>query len=421
MQKKKILLLSDHLLSTSGVGNQSRFLSMGLVEKGHWTFRQLGAAIKHENYEIHQPHPEIVIKPVDGFGTRDMLRQLLATEKPDLLLLFTDPRFFVWVWEMEDEIHQVCPIAYWHVWDNDPYPTFNGPFYQSTDLINCHSFKTYELVSSHFPEKTNFIPHALPEDIFYPLDQEEIDNQKRSLLGESRKDHFVGMWVNRNAKRKRPNDVLVAWKMFIEELQEKHGHQNATLIMHTDPYDQEGPNLYAVMELLGVTEHVFISPERVEFHQMNILHNISDFCINIALNEGFGLPTLEAMQCGNPIIAQKTGGLTRQVVDHRDGSENGIALDPDTRTLVGSQLVPYIYEDYCTNEKTAEAIMSLYEMGPEERSRIGQKARDYVLSEFSLEKTIDLWDKSLLDLLDKWENNRESVYKSWRMKVLGRK
>ena len=166
MQKKKILMLSDHLLSTSGVGNQSRFLAMGLVEKGHWTFRQLGAAIKHENYEIHQPHPDIVIKPVDGFGNRDMLRQLLATEKPDLLLLFTDPRFFIWVWEMEDEIHQICPIAYWHVWDNDPYPNFNGAFYQSTDLINCHSFKTFELVSDHFPEKTNFIPHALPQDVF---------------------------------------------------------------------------------------------------------------------------------------------------------------------------------------------------------------------------------------------------------------
>jgi|TARA_R110002153_G_scaffold27358_3_gene84915 glycosyltransferase involved in cell wall biosynthesis len=421
MQKKKILMLSDHLLSTSGVGNQSRFLAMGLVEKGHWTVRQLGAAIKHENYDIHQPHPEIVIKPVDGFGNRDMLRQLLATEKPDLLLLFTDPRFFIWVWEMEDEIHQVCPIAYWHVWDNDPYPSFNGAFYQSTDLINCHSFKTYELVSEHFPDKTNFIPHALPEDVFYPLPEDENKANKKMLLGEGREDHFVGIWVNRNAKRKRPNDILVAWKNFLEQLQENHGHQKATLIMHTDPYDQEGPNLYAAMEMLGIAGSVFLSPQRVEFNQMNMLHNISDFCINIALNEGFGLPTLEAMQCGKPIIAQKTGGLIRQVVDHRDGSENGFALDPDVRTLVGSQLVPFIYEDYCTIENTTDAIMKLYELGPEKRKELGQKARDYATSEFSLDKTIDLWDKSLLDLLDKWENNRESVYKSWRMKVLGRK
>ena len=65
--------------------------------------------------------------------------------------------------------------------------------------------------------------------------------------------------------------------------------------------------------------------------------------------------------------------------------------------------------------------MDLYEMGPEKRSKLGQKAREYVKSEFNLQTTIDLWDETLLDLLDKWENDRESIYKSWRMKVLGRK
>ena len=36
---------------------------------------------------------------------------------------------------------------------------------------------------------------------------------------------------------------------------------------------------------------------------MNILHNIVDCYINISYAEGFGLGTLEAMQCGKPIIA----------------------------------------------------------------------------------------------------------------------
>ena len=418
MQKKKILMLSDHLLSTSGVGCQSRFLALGLANKGTWTIRQLGAAIKHESYDIASPHPEIVVKPVDGFGDRDTLRQLLAVEKPDVLLLFTDPRFFVWVWQMEDEIHQVCPIAYWHVWDNDPYPAFNSVFYQATDLINCHSYKTYELVSNRYPGKTNFIPHALPEDVFFPLEESAIKMHKKQLLGEDRVDHFTGIWINRNAKRKRPNDLLVSWKLFLDELEKKHGHKNATLIMHTDPTDQEGPNLYTTMELLGIEENVFMSSQRIEFEHMNILHNISDFCINIALNEGFGLTTLESMQCGNPIIAIKTGGLTRQVVDHRDGSENGFALEADCRSLVGSQMVPYIYEDYCTNENTAAALMKMYEAGPEGRQKLGQKSRDYVKSEFSLDTTIDLWDKTLTQLIDDWKNNREKIYTPWRMKEM---
>ena len=415
MKKKKILLLSDHLMSTSGVGVQSRYLMNGLVEKGCWTVRQLGAAMKHANHDVVQPHADIIIKPIDGFGNPAMLKQLLATEKPDVLILFTDPRFFIWVWEMEDEIHQICPIAYWHVWDNHPWPDYNRVLYESTDLINCHSHLTYELVSERFPEKTNFIPHALPEDIFFKMPEEEIKNQKANLLGDARADHFTAFWVNRNAKRKRPNDVLVCWKMFLDKLEKEEGHRNATLIMHTNPTDQEGPNLLASMNMLELNENVFFSTQSIDFSQMNILHNVADFCINIALNEGFGLATLESMQAGNPIIATKTGGLTRQVVDHRDGSENGFALDPDVRSLVGSQMVPYIYEDYVQNEKVSEAIYKMYAMGPEARKALGEKARNYVLSEFNIQNTIDQWHDSLWELTEKWKSDKESIYKSWEM------
>ena len=154
--KKKILMLSDHALSTSGVGCQSRFLINGLVSKGEWTVRQFGAAIKHESYDINYVNDDFIIKPIDGFGDRDTLITALIQEKPDVLFIFTDPRFFTWLWEIEDEIRQICPIAYWHVWDNYPFPEYNKPFYEGTDLINCHSYMTYEMVSEHFPEKTNF-------------------------------------------------------------------------------------------------------------------------------------------------------------------------------------------------------------------------------------------------------------------------
>ena len=155
MEKKKykILMLSDHALSTSGVGTQSRFLINGLLEKGCWSVRQFGAAIKHDDYRTVVVNEDFIIKPTNGFGSPESLRVVLATEKPDVLFLFTDPRFFTWVWEMEDEIHQICPIVYWHVWDNKPTPRFNDVLYDSTDLINCHSHLTYEMVSENFPEK----------------------------------------------------------------------------------------------------------------------------------------------------------------------------------------------------------------------------------------------------------------------------
>jgi len=409
MQKKKILMLSDHALSTSGVGVQSRHLINGLLHKGEWTIRQFGAAIKHNNYDVVQISEDFIIKPIDGFGNRDLIRQTLAAEKPDLLLIFTDPRFFIWLWEIEDEIHQVCPIAYWHVWDNEPYPDFNTPYYEATDLINCHSHATYQMLQKRFPDKTNFIPHALPEGVFYPLDENEIEQAKINALGPDRKDDFVVFWMNRNARRKRPGDLLMAWKQFLDDNTVDGVRPVATLLLHTDPQDGEGPNLFAMCDNLEISETVVFSRERLDFEKINILHNISDCCINISYAEGFGLATLEAMQTGTPIIALKTGGLTRQVVDHRDGSENGVALDVELKTLVGSQSVPYIYEDYCSWPQIASALTKMYTLTPKEKKKLSEKVRAYALEEFSYQKTIDMWNDSLNDLLKNWKSKYQRI------------
>ena len=79
--KLKVLVLSDHALSTSGVGTQTRHLLTGLIKKGCWTFRQFGAALKHTDYRTVVANEDLVIKPIDGFGTKEMIRVALATEK----------------------------------------------------------------------------------------------------------------------------------------------------------------------------------------------------------------------------------------------------------------------------------------------------------------------------------------------------
>jgi len=406
--KYKVLVLSDHALSTSGVGTQTRHLLNGMIQKGCWSFRQFGAAMKHSDYRTIMVNEDFIIKPIDGFGNRDLIRVTLAAEKPDLILIFTDPRFFTWLFEIEDEIHQMCPIAWWHVWDNEPFPEFNDAFYKSTDLINCHSYMTYELIKDRYPDRVNFIPHSIPADLFFPLDTNVRNSYKRSLLGDNRVDHFTGIWVNRNAKRKRPSDVLLSWKIFLDQLESKYGHKKATLIMHTDPLDSEGPNLLSVAGMLNITDNVMFSKDRIEFDKMNVLYNISDFCINISFAEGFGLGTLEAMNAGTPIIAAKTGGLTRQVVDHRDKSENGVALDIDTKTLVGSQAVPYIMEDYVNCDNVANGMMKMFEMPVHERDALRKKVRNYALSEFAYQKTIDDWHDTALDLIKNWRKNHNS-------------
>lgn len=405
MNKKTILMLSDHPLSTSGVGTQARWLITGLIETGKYSFRCFGGAVKHENYDLNIVNPDFIIKPTDGFGDRNLLRKTLAQLQPDALLLFTDPRFFIWVWEMEDEIKQICPISYWHLWDNKPWPEFNRVLYESTDLINCINYPTYEMLKEHFPEKTNYIPHAVPKELYFPLPKEEVKNYKRKLLGQERLDHFVVGYVSRNARRKMPSDIILSWKMFIDELKKKHGHTKATLLMHTEPLDPEGPNLHHVLDTLKVKDHVVFSNSRINFQEMNIFYNILDTIVNRSSNEGFGLPTLETMMCGKPIIAIKTGGLTRQVEDPQTGFQYGIGLDPEVKSLVGNQMVPYIYEDFISHKTLADSFMKMYEMGPEERESLGLKAMNRAREEYNIKKMVNDWDNSLTNLIEGWKNN----------------
>jgi glycosyltransferase involved in cell wall biosynthesis len=409
--KKKILFLSDHPLAPSGVGVQARMLIEGLLRTGKYTFRCLGGAIKHPDYSTTVVNQDFIIKPVDGFGTREQVRNILMTERPDALILFTDPRQFVWLWEVEDEIHQLCPIAYWHVWDNDPYPVFNQVWYESTDLINCLSYKTYEMVVKHFPEKTNYIPHSFPTSLYFPAPEDQVQAARKQNFGD-KADWFLALWVNRNATRKMPSDLMEGWKLFVDKLEREHGHRKACLIMHTDPMDQEGPNLFAVQEVLGLQGNVLFSTQKIDFQQMNVLHNIVDVCMNISKAEGFGLSTLISLQCGKPILALKTGGLTRQVVDYRDGTELGAAINPVTRKLVGSQMVPYIYEDYASQEDVANGLMKIYQMTTEQKKQLKTKILDYVQSEFVYDKMIADWDRTLTKTIEEWEKTKE-VRKQW--------
>jgi flagellar capping protein FliD len=91
-----------------------------------------------------------------------------------------------------------------------------------------------------------------------------------------------------------------------------------------------------------------------------------------------------------------------------------IALTPDVRDLVGSQMVPYIYDDYVSAQTTCDALMKMYEMGANRREEIGEKASQYAKTEFSLDKTVETWDKSLEETIKNWR----SQYNRWEIKKI---
>jgi glycosyltransferase involved in cell wall biosynthesis len=271
--------------------------------------------MKHKNYAPQQVDgygEDFIIYPVDGYGNTEMLRSALFTERPDMIWFMTDPRFYGWLWDMENEIRPHCPMVYYHVWDNYPYPHYNKGFYDSTDVIASISKVTYDIVNTVAPEVENhYLPHAVDTNIFSPLSTVQVEDLKSQMFGEGDQ-KVTFFWNNRNARRKQSGSLMFWFNEFAEEI----GPENVRLLLHTDPNDPHGPNLEAIIKYLNADDGRFlISKEKVPPEKLSLLYNASDCTLNISDAEGFGLSTLESLSCGTPIIVTMTGGLQEQVTD----------------------------------------------------------------------------------------------------------
>ena len=164
-EKIKILTISDMPLSPSGVGTQTKYVIESLLKTGKFQVVSLGGAIKHPKYEpikTEEWGDDWIMYPVDGFGTPDVVRSIMRNHRPDLLWFMIDPRFFGWLWEIEDEIRSQIPMVYYHVWDNFPAPHFNAKFYNSNDVI-CTISKVTDAIVRLLPGAINDESSALSD------------------------------------------------------------------------------------------------------------------------------------------------------------------------------------------------------------------------------------------------------------------
>ena len=325
----------------------------------------------------------------------------------------TDPRFYGWLWQMENEIRPHLPMVYYHVWDNYPYPTFNKKYYESTDVIASISKVTYDIVNTVSPDVENhYVPHAVDTTIFKPMPREEINIRKKEHFGEDQK--FTFIWNNRNARRKMSSSLMYWFNDFAEEV----GPDKVRLIMHTEPKDPNGPDLISILKNLKADDgRIVFSTQKVPPEALAIMYNISDCTINISDAEGFGLGTLESLACGVPIIANMTGGLQEQVTNGKEWF--GIGINPASKAIIGSQQVPYIYEDRISKEDFIAALKKMYSMSLEDRTEMGQKGRQHVLMNYNFENFKTTWIK-LMDNIHKkygsWETRQG--YTPWVLKEI---
>ena len=151
-ERKKILLICDDIRVHSGVATVAKEMVLHTAQHFNWV--QLAGAIKHPdkgrkfdlssdtNKSSGLDDSSVMLYPVDGYGNPDLLREIIKLEKPDALFIITDPRYFTWLFQIENEIRKKIPIIYLNIWDDYPAPLYNKAYYESCDALLAISKQT---------------------------------------------------------------------------------------------------------------------------------------------------------------------------------------------------------------------------------------------------------------------------------------
>lgn len=155
VDRKKILLLGDDLRAWSGVG---RILKEIVIHTAHhFNWCQLAGSINSPdqgkifdisndiNKEAGIEDSSVKLYPVKDFGTPQILREVIALEKPDAIMIMSDARFYTWLFNLEDELRTKCPLVWLSIWDDLVSPAFNLPYYSSCDLLMGISQQTHNI------------------------------------------------------------------------------------------------------------------------------------------------------------------------------------------------------------------------------------------------------------------------------------
>jgi len=427
----------------------------------HFNWVQVAGAITHPDKgkrldlspstdsEVGMEGSSVILYPVDNYGDSRILREIIQFEKPDALFLITDPRYFTYIFNMEQEIRKQIPITYLNIWDDYPAPMYNKPYYEACDLLMGISKQTVNInklvLKGHEKNKIfKYIPHGKDPNKYFPINEptiEYLDFKKEIFKG--KEPEFVVYFNSRNIRRKQIPDTMLAFKVFLDSLP-KEKSKNCYLVLKTELVTDAGTDLDKVREyLLGEDyfENCIILDNKFSEKQLNYLYNIADVQILLTSNEGWGLTLTEAMLSGTPIIANTTGGMQDQMrfVDgdnkwfepcakipsnhrgtYKEHGEWAFPVYPTSRSIQGSPQTPYIFDDRCSWEDACDRIKEVYALSPEERKFRGLKGREWAIgdeagftSKHQAKRVIDALDELFLiwEPREKYELINANEYK----------
>jgi len=315
-----ILIATNSTYAGYGYSIVGKHVACGLRNAGHSVvvlgMQTLGAALKDDLGNINIPV---------GFDAwmSDVMEDYLRAYGTDILITIFD----LWLANVSYipavvSRNQVKWIAHITI-NSDPLSSTIAEKIKYADVVVAPSrYNLRVLKEAGFGRKTVYIPHGVLTSVFQPF-SDEMRRQLREIYGFD-KDEFIFLTVGRNnGQQKNYYTLFAAFRRFINVTKAK-----ARLLVLAEPTEPRGSDLLAVREHFNLDDEVeFIkakpccdyekitfareSDEKAFYHKANFkfdevemakIYNLADCFVTATLGESFGLPILESLACGTPVI-----------------------------------------------------------------------------------------------------------------------
>jgi len=165
-------------------------------------------------------------------------------------------------------------------------------------------------------ENIDLIRAGVDGRLFKPIEKTEAIKEtgldfEKTILFVGRVTKAKGLRILIKALKKLKTDFNKELKLFIVG-------GDISGVMHSETESREKKYIKKQINELNLSDDViFLGP--VEREKLPYYYSLADICVIPSLYESFGLVAVEAMACGTPVIASKTGGLVHTVKNGYSG------------------------------------------------------------------------------------------------------
>lgn len=339
--------------SQSGYGCQTAIWSQKLKEMGH-------EVVLSSFYGLSGTVMEWAGMPVlPGFGGQYCSPSLAQHAKhvgPDLVIVLGD------MWVLDPAVLAGLPAAHWLPSDCRPMSSADYAVADRAkpELIAMSRFGQERFRAAGFSSR--YVPHGIPMDVFKPAEDRAALREAHGIGPDT---FVVGVnAANNDAIRKAAPEMMLAFAKFLSF------HPDSVLALHTGVHCDGGQDLEAVAENLGITDRCMIADQYRYTAGLISAQDMTDWygCIDVlcaaTYAEGFGLPIVEAMACGVPVITTDASSMTE--------------LNPDGIQVEGSPFFNGVHKAWWIRPSPGEIWRAL-EQAYEQRADVDPvKLRDSV-------------------------------------------